>query len=75
MLLAVRRSAAELTPAQVTWVVFETPIPVPTSQVVAYQAFIGEREHSLSLNARPLQPLNGRPVKRITTVSTGMPRL
>ena len=46
-----------------------------SSQVVAYQAFIGEREHSLSLNARPLQPLNGRSVKRVTTVSTGMPRL
>jgi carbonic anhydrase len=61
--------------AQVTWVVFETPIRVPTSQVVAYQAFIGEREHSLSLNARPLQPLNGRPVKRVSAAPTGTLRL
>lgn len=54
---------------EVTWVVFETPIAVQPSQVVAYQTFIGQHEHSLSLNARPLQPLNGRPVKRVSGVT------
>ncbi len=54
---------------QVTWVVFEAPISVPPSQVVAYQAFLGQQEHSLSLNARPLQPLNGRPVKRVSVAA------
>ena len=54
---------------------FETPIPVPANQVVAYQAFVGMGEHSLSLNARPLQPLNGRPVKRVSAAPTGTLRM
>jgi hypothetical protein len=52
--------------------VFETPIAVPPSQVLAFMAYVGAREHTLAQNARPLQPLNGRTVTRVTPAARGV---
>ena len=54
---------------QVNWMVFAAPLRVPAAQVLAFQAYVGQAEHTLALNARPLQPLNGRAVSRVTLSS------
>jgi hypothetical protein len=52
--------------------VFGTPLAVPPAQVLAFMGYVGARQHSLALNARPLQPLNGRIVQR--AAAGGAPR-
>jgi len=47
----------------VAWYVWETPLTVPASQVLKWQRAVGEQK-TLRLNARALQPLNGRSVRR-----------
>ena len=42
----------------VEWFVMATPLEVPAAQVLAFQQLVGQ--HALALNARPLQPRNGR---------------
>jgi hypothetical protein len=54
--------------------VFSAPIDVPSSQVLAFMAFVGARHHTLAQNARPLQPRNGRAVTRVAP-GGGAPRL
>ena len=45
----------------VDWFVMATPLAVPAAQVLAFQLSVGR--HSLALNARATQPLNGRSVR------------
>jgi carbonic anhydrase len=53
---------------RVAWYVFETPVRVPFRQVLELQRSVGEQV-TLALNARPLQALNLRPVRRMLSVS------
>jgi carbonic anhydrase len=72
LLLCASPRRAPHTLAQVSWMVFSAPRAVPPAQVLAFMAYIGRPEHSISQNARPLQPLNGRVVTRVALSSRGV---
>ena len=48
----------------VSWIVMDAPAAVSAAQVLDFQRILGERR-TLELNARPLQPANGRIVRHV----------
>mmetsp|Transcript_22230 Transcript_22230/g.72045 ORF Transcript_22230/g.72045 Transcript_22230/m.72045 type:complete len:661 (+) Transcript_22230:53-2035(+) len=48
---------------QVNWHVFDQTIQVTDSQVIAFQKYLNQGK-TISTNSRPIQPLNGRVVKK-----------
>ncbi|KAG0601150.1 hypothetical protein M758_11G087600 [Ceratodon purpureus] len=47
----------------VDWILLETPLTVSTNEVVEFLKFVGN-DQTLALNARPIQPVNGRPISQ-----------
>ncbi|XP_047482802.1 carbonic anhydrase 1-like [Penaeus chinensis] len=52
----------------VTWTVFENSIPISEAQIEKFRELLDEEEHHIEDNFRPVQPLNGRSLKKIQLI-------
>ncbi|XP_069993872.1 carbonic anhydrase 1 isoform X1 [Penaeus vannamei] len=50
----------------VTWTVFREPISISEHQLEEFRKLLGDHDHHIEDNYRPVQPINGRTVEKIT---------